>query len=198
LRRRGGRRAWAAESGGRRRGSGCSGEQASRPGQRAGGQAQEVRGKGLDVLSRHWSVAGHRAHRGSAHGGAAAGSGSREARGRKAFIAEHEAVGGSTSLRAKVARSQHGAPARAACAAKYGDVASGRTERRGRTRGAQTVGKIRRWSAAQPSCVRRVAPVGPRHPCRAHDVGPRWQRTAWRVGVARLGRERRAPTKHFE
>jgi hypothetical protein len=77
------------------------------------------------VLSWNWSVAGHRAHRGSAHGGAAAGSGLREANGRKAFGRARGGGRGSASLRAKVARLQHGAHARAACAPKYGDVTSG-------------------------------------------------------------------------
>jgi hypothetical protein len=150
------------------------------------------------VLNRHWIGAGHRAHRGSTHGGAVTGSASREARGRKTFIVGTRRWGKDASLCAKAARSRHGTPARAACAVEYGDVASGGRRGVGNTRGAPRVGKTRRWSAAQPSCVLRVALVGPRRPCRAHDAGPRWLRTAWRAGVARLGRERRAPAKHFE
>jgi hypothetical protein len=46
------------------RGEPCSGEQAGRPDQCAGGQAQGGRGEGLDVFSRHGIVARHRAHRG--------------------------------------------------------------------------------------------------------------------------------------
>jgi hypothetical protein len=173
---------------------------------RIGGSARPTRGRassrgrgeGLKVLSRHWIGAGQRAHWGSTHGRAVAGSASREAGSWKTFIVAQGGGGKDASLCAKAARSRHGMPTRAACAAEYCDVASGGRRGVGNTRGAPRVGKTRRWSAAQPSCVRRVAPVGPRHPCRAHDVGPRWQRTAWRVGVARLGRERRAPTKHFE
>jgi hypothetical protein len=176
----------------------CSGEQAGRPGQRAGGQAQGGRVEGLEVLNLHWIGVGHRAHLGSTHGGAAAGSASRKAGGRKTFIVGTRRWGKDASLCAKVARSWHGTPARAACVAEYSDVASGGRRGGGNTRGAPRVGKTRRWSAAQPSCVRRVAPVGPRHSCWAHDAGPWWLCTAWRAGVARLGRERRVPAKHFE
>jgi hypothetical protein len=68
------------------RGEPCSGEQAGRPGQCAGGQAQGGRGEKLEVLSRHGIGAGYRAHRGSTHGGAASGSASREAGDRGTFI----------------------------------------------------------------------------------------------------------------
>jgi hypothetical protein len=163
-----------------------------------GRQAQGGRGEGLKVLSRHWIGAGHRAHRGSTHGGAAAGSTSREVGGRKTFIVGTRRWGKDASLCAKAARSRHGTPARAAWAAEYGDIASGGRRGVGTTRGAPRVGKTRRWSTAQPSCVRRVAPVEPRRSCRAHDAGPRWLRTVWRAGVARLGRERQARAKHFE
>jgi hypothetical protein len=61
------------------RGEPCFGEQAGRPGQCAGGQAQGGRWEGLEVFSRHGIGAGHRAHQGSTHGGAAASSASREA-----------------------------------------------------------------------------------------------------------------------
>jgi hypothetical protein len=56
--------------GGRRRPG--SGEQAGRPGQCAGGQAQGGRGEGLEAFNRHGIEAEHRAHRGGTHGGAAA------------------------------------------------------------------------------------------------------------------------------
>jgi hypothetical protein len=89
----------------------CSGKQAGRPSQRVGGKAQEGRGEGLEVLSRHWIGAGHRAHRGSTHGGAAAGSASRKAGGWKTFIAGTRRCGKDASLCAKAARLQHGRPA---------------------------------------------------------------------------------------
>jgi hypothetical protein len=47
----------------------CSGEQAGRLGQCTGRQAQGGRGEGLEALSQHGIEAGHRAHRGSTHGG---------------------------------------------------------------------------------------------------------------------------------
>jgi hypothetical protein len=66
---------------------------------RAGGSAWPMcgrassrgRGEGLDVFSRHGIGAGHRAHRGSTHGGAAAGSASREAGDRGTFYSGHKA-----------------------------------------------------------------------------------------------------------
>jgi hypothetical protein len=62
------------------RGEPCSGEQAGRLGKCAGRQAQGGRGEGLEELSRHGIEAEHRAHQGGTHGGAAAGSASREGR----------------------------------------------------------------------------------------------------------------------
>jgi hypothetical protein len=68
------------------RGEPCSGEQEGRLGKCAGRQAQGGRGEGLEALSRHAIKAGHRAHRGGTHGGAAAGSASREAGDRGPFM----------------------------------------------------------------------------------------------------------------
>jgi hypothetical protein len=84
----------------------CSGEQAGRPGQRASGQAQGGPGEGLEVLNQHWIGVEHRAHRGSTHGGAAAGSASRDPGGRKTFIVEQG--GGEVFFRAKAAVARYG------------------------------------------------------------------------------------------
>jgi hypothetical protein len=62
------------------RGEPCSSEQAGRLGKCACRQAQGGRGEGLEALNRHAIEAEHRTHRGGTHGGAAAGSASREGR----------------------------------------------------------------------------------------------------------------------
>jgi hypothetical protein len=90
------------------RGEPCSGKQAGRLGQCAGRQAQGGRGEGLEALSQHGIEAGYRAHRGSTHGGAAAGSASREAGDRETLIVGTRRWGKDASLCAKTARTRHG------------------------------------------------------------------------------------------
>jgi hypothetical protein len=86
----------------------CSSEQAGQLGQCAGRQAQGGRGEGIEALSRHRIEAGHRAHRGSTHGGAVAGSASREAGDRGTLIVGTRQWGKDASLCANTARSRHG------------------------------------------------------------------------------------------
>jgi hypothetical protein len=162
----------------------CSGEQAGRPGQHAGGKAQGGRVEGLEVLSRHWIGAGHRAHRGSTHGGAATGSASRKAGGRKTFIVGTRRWGKDASLCAKVARSRHGTPARAACAAEYGDVASGGRRGGGNTRGTPRVGENTSVER-RPTLLR--SPRGTRGTSTS-VLGPRRGSTVAAHGVARRRR----------
>jgi hypothetical protein len=57
-----------------------------------GRESSRGRGEGLEVFSRHGIRAGHGAHRGSTHGGAAAGSTSREAGDQGTFYSGHKAV----------------------------------------------------------------------------------------------------------
>jgi hypothetical protein len=89
------------------RGEPCYDEQAGRLGQCAGRQAQGGRGEGLEELSRHGIEAEHRAHQGGTHGGAAAGSASREGRPGDPFMV---GIGGGegVSLALQGSRLRHG------------------------------------------------------------------------------------------
>jgi hypothetical protein len=165
--------------GGRRKPS--SGEQAGRPGQCAGGQAQGGRGKGLEVFSRPGIGAGRRAHRGVPM------AGRRPVRRRARqetgdLYSGHKAVGKDVSYapRQQVA-------AWVACtdgvAAEYGDVASG-GRRHGRrdvattrvTRGARRRGVVGGAAQGAGSTVRGPADRG--QPRRAGPVGPCHERRA--------------------